>query len=168
MSTPTTMPAFELQEGFLYVVRKGTDVLGQMLSIEMSAQVPTRKVPRLGDTNKKTTYGSTEYSVRCELYSEEDPDQLAKLLNGTQKPGTGGWLGTEELVINPSAAAYDLEVDVYDQNTGTGDAVVGTYTIVNFKPTQLQFRVQADNPTTISMSGEPDRWYYSPTAAVGA
>ena len=168
MSTPVTMPAFELQEGFLYVVKKGTDIIGQMLSIEMSSQVPSRKVPRLGDTNKKTTYGSTEYSARCELYSEKDPDQLAKLLGGTQKPASGGWVGTEQLAINPSITPYDLKVDVYDENTGSGDAVVGTYTIVNFKPTQLQFRVQADNPTTISMSGEPDSWYYSPAAGVGA
>lgn len=168
MSTPITMPTFELQEGFLYVVKKGSDVIGQMLSIEMSAQVPTRKVPRLGDTNKKTTYGATEFSARCELYSEQDPDQLAKLLAGTQKPNTGGWVGTEQLKINPSVGAYDLTVNVYDKNTGSDDALVGAYTIKNFKPTQLQFRVQADNPTTISMSGEPDEWYYIPAAGVGA
>lgn len=168
MSTPTTVPTLEIQEGFLYLVRKGTDVLGQMLSVEMSVQTPTRKLPRLGDTQKVVSYGASEFSFRCELYTEKDPDQLAKLLGGTQKPGSGGWAGTEMLKINAAIAVYDLLVDVYGTNTGDSDSKVGTWTIKNFKPTQLQIRIQSENASTISMSGEPTEWYLSPAAGVGA
>lgn len=168
MSTPATTPTLEIQEGFLYLVRKGTDVLGQMLSVEMSVQTPTRKLPRLGDTQKIISYGASEFSFRCELYTEKDPDQLAKLLAGTQKPTTGGWEGTETLKINSAVAPYDLLIDVYGTNTGTSDAKVGTWTVKNFKPTQLQIRIQSENASTISMTGEPTEWYLGPAAGVGA
>lgn len=168
MSTPTTMPAFELQEGYQYVMRKSSTVLGQMTSIDLQATIQSRKIPRLGDTAKKISYGAAEYTARLEMYTEADPDGIALLLGGTTKPVSGGWVGTEKLVLNPSVAPFDLLVDVYDANTGSGDSLVGTWTLKNFKPTQVQFRVQADNASTFSISSDLTEWYLTPADGVGA
>lgn len=168
MASPTTVPAFQLQEGQVYVVKKSTNVIGQVVRINPQSQVQTRKVARLGDTTKKTSYQPTEHTVSMELYTEYDPAQLAHLLGGTAKPGSGGWVGTEKLFLNPTITAYDLTIEVYDAATDGADNLVGAWTLDNFKPTSLNVNIQADNPSTITMNGEMDDLWYIPAAGVGA
>lgn len=168
MASPTTVPAFQLQEGQVYVVKKSTSVIGQVVRINPQSQVQTRKVARLGDTTKKTSYQPTEHTVSLELYTEYDPAQLALLLGGTAKPGSGGWVGTEKLFLNPTIAAYNLLIEVYDAATDGADNLQGIWTLENFKPTSLNVNIQADNPSTITMNGEMDDLYYEPEAGVGA
>ena len=56
MASPTTLPTLQVQEGQLYVLRRGTSVIGQAVRVQPQSNVPTRKIPRLGDTNKATSY----------------------------------------------------------------------------------------------------------------
>ncbi|HNT76018.1 MAG TPA: hypothetical protein PKH77_13465 [Anaerolineae bacterium] len=168
MASPTTVPAFQVQEGQVFIVKKGTDVIGQVTRINPQAQSQTRKIARLGDTTKKVSYQPTEFTVSMEMYSEYDPKQLAILLAGTQKPGSGGWVGTEVLFLNPTIAAYDLLIDVYDAATDGSDTKVGTWTLDNYKPTSLNINIQADNPATITLNGEMENLTYTPTAGTGA
>lgn len=168
MATPTTVPTFELQEGQVFVVKKGTTVIGQATRINPQSQSQTRKIARLGDTSKKVSYQPTEHSASLEMYSEADPDQLAQILGGTVKPNSGGWVGTEKLFLNPSIAAYDLLIDVYDAATTGSNTKIGTWTLKTFKPTSINVNIQADNPTTITLNGEMEDLYYTPSAGVGA
>ena len=168
MATPTTMPALTYTEGQVYVLRKGTDVIGQALSVQLQSNIPTRKLARIGDTNKSTSYAPAEHTANIQMYSEFDPDQLAKMLGGTQKPTTGGWVGTETLYLNPSVAAYDLFVDVYDAATDGSDVLQGTWTISSFKPSSLSVPIQADNAIILTLNGECTALTYSPEAGIGA
>lgn len=168
MASPTTMPALQVQEGQLYVLRRGSTVIGQALRVQPQSNVPTRKVPRLGDTNKSTSYQPAEHSVSIEIYAERDPVALAQLLGGAVKPASGGWVGTEVLSLNPTVAAFDLFVDVYETATGTSDELAGTWTLENFKPSSLSVPVQADNVVTHTINGELDSLTYTPEAGYGA
>lgn len=168
MASPTTVPAFEIQEGQVFIVKKGTTVIGQATRINPQSTAQTRKIARLGDTSKKVSYQPTEHSVSLELYSESDPDQMAALLGGTTKPSSGGWVGSEKLFLNPTIAAFDLLIDVYDAATDGSDNKIGTWTLDDFKPTSLNVNIQADNPATITMNGEMIDLYYTPAAGVGA
>lgn len=169
MASPSgvTMPAFEVLEGFLYVLKKDTTVLGQCLRIQAQSQIPSRKVARIGDTTKKVTRQPTEHTANLEIYAEKDPDNLGKLL-GVSKPVSGGWAGTEKLTLNPSITPADLTIEVYNAATGTGDTKVGSWTLKNFVPTSLTIPVQADSVVTHQMNGECDDIYYSPAAGTGA
>ena len=174
MSTPVALPEFQVREGFLYIARVGTaagDVLGQVASVRMQSNSPTRKIPRLGDTNKFTSYSPVEHNANIELYAEGDPIGLAKILNGDQKPPTGGWDGTELLYLNPANAAYTLYVDQYETNTGgttPPDLLEGTWELAGFKPASLQTQMQADSVVTITIAGECNSVIYKPQAGIGA
>ena len=161
-----TFPNLELNESSVFVLRKGSSIIGQAIRVQPKSTIPTKKVARLGDTTKKVSYQPTESSVAIEIYTEKDPDQLAMLLAGTQKPGGGGWVGTEKLFLNPTITAYDLLVDQYNAATGTSDTLVGTWTMKNFKPTSLDLNVQSDNPATITINGEMEDFYLSPAAGL--
>ncbi len=168
MASPTTLPTLQVQEGQLYVLRKGVStIIGQAVRVQPQSNVPTRKIPRLGDTNKATSYQPAEHSVSIEIYAERDPAQMAQLLGGSTKPVSGGWAGTEELRLNPTVAAFDLFVDVYETATGSGDVLAGTWTLDNFKPSSLSVPVQADNVVTHTINGEIDDLYYTPAAGYG-
>jgi hypothetical protein len=158
----------EVTEGSVFVLRKATKIIGQAIRVQPKSQIPTKKIARIGDTTKKVSYQPTESSVNIEIYTEFDPDQLAAVLGGTQKPGSGGWVGTEQLVLNPTITAYDLILDQYDGALGTGDTLVGTWTMKNFKPTSLDLNVQSDNPATITINGEMENFYLVPHAGLGA
>lgn len=166
--SPVTMPTMEVNEGSVFILRKSTSVLGQVIRVQPKSTIPTKKVARIGDTTKKVSYQPTESSVSIEIYTEKDPDQLAILLAGTQKPGSGGWVGTEKLFLNPTITAYDLSLDQYDAATGTSDTLVGVWTLKNFKPTSLDLNVQSDNPATITINGEMEDFYLTPQDNVGA
>ena len=166
--SPITMPTFEVTQSSVYVVKKGSLVLGQVASANPQSNVPSRKLARLGDTNKHTTYQPAEHSMQLQMYSEFDPDQLAEILGGTIKPSTGGWAGTETLRLNPSIAAFDLTIDVYDAATGVSDTLQGAWTIDNFKPTTLNIPMGADSEITYTLNGECDDIYFSPDAGIGA
>ena len=159
-----TMPLMELTESSVFIVRKASNIIGQTIRIQPKSTIPTKKVARLGDTTKKVSYQPTESSVSLEIYTEKDPDQLALLLGGTVKPGSGGWVGTEKLFLNPTITAYDLLIDQYDAASGTSDALVGTWTLKNFKPTSLDLNLQSDNPATLTINGEMEDFYLSPHA----
>lgn len=163
MASPSavTMPAMEVNEGSVFVLRKGTDVIGQAIRVQPKSTIPTKKIARIGDTTKKVSYQPTESSVAIEIYTEKDPDQLAMLLAGTQKPG-GGWAGSEKLFLNPTITAYDLSLDQYNAATGTNDVLVGTWTMKNFKPTSLDLNVQSDNPATLTINDEMEDFYLGP------
>lgn len=161
------MPNFEVLEGFLYVLKKGTTVIGQCSRVQANSQIPSRKVPRIGDTSKKIVRQPTEHTCNLEIYAERDPDQMGNLL-GVTKPTSGGWVGTEKLTLNPSISPYDLLVEVYDAATGTGDTLVGKWTMKNFVPTSLSLPIQADSVVTHAINGECDDIYYTPSAGTGA
>lgn len=170
MSNPSgvTMPTFEIVPSAQYVARKGaSDVLGQVASINMTSNVPVEKVARVGDTSKSTSYKPAEHNGSIELYTEEDPDELAALL-GVTKPASGGWAGTEVIRLNPTIAAFDVFVDVYDGATGVSDTKVGQWTIDNFKPTSMNLTVGADSNVTITVNFECDDIFNEPEAGVGA
>lgn len=169
MASPAgvTMPDFEVLEGFLYVLKKGTAVIGQALRVQAQSQIPSRKVARLGDTSKKTTRAPTEHTANLEIYAEADVDQLGKIL-GVTKPASGGWVGTEKISLNPSIAAADYTLEVYNAATGTGDTKMGTWTLKNFVPTSLTVAPQADAVVTHQINGECDDIYYTPAAGTGA
>ena len=170
MASPygVTMPTFEVTESQVYVIKKSTTVLGQVVSIGPQSNIPTRKLPRIGDTNKKTSYGTVEHSVSMEIYSEFDPNEMAAIL-GVDKPATGGWVGNEQIRLNPSITAYDLTVEVYTAATGEAtDELAGSWTLKEFKPTQLGIRVQADNAVTFTVNGECNDIYYTPDTGYGA
>jgi hypothetical protein len=172
MASPfgVSMPDFEVTESQVYVVKKDSTVLGQVVSIGPQSNVPTRKLPRIGDTNKKTSYGTAEHSVSLEIYSEYDPTEMALIMSGGAiSRTTAGWLGTEQIRLNPSITAYDLIVEVYSSATGiTGDEFVGKWTLKEFKPSQLGIRVQADSAVTFTVNGECNDVYYTPDTGVGA
>ena len=157
--SPVTMPAFEVTESQVYVVKKSTTVMGQMASFAMQSNVPSRKVARIGDTNKSTSYSPAEHSANMELYSEFDPDELATILGD---PKGGNWAGTEELRLNSTITAYDLTVEVYDAATGVSDTLLATWTIDNFKPTSLAVQIRADSPVTYTINGECDDIFLTP------
>lgn len=163
-----TMPPFEVLEGQVYIVLKGTAVFGQVISINPQSQISTKKVARLGDTNKSTSYQPAEHSFSMEVYSEKDPNELAMLLGGTAKPSSGGWVGTEQLRLNATVAAYDLKIDVYNAATGSGDAKQGTWFLIGCKPASMNIQIQAENPGTVSINGECNDLYYTPAAGIGA
>ncbi len=156
-----TFPTLELNESSVFVLRKGSAIVGQAIRVQPKSTIPTKKVARLGDTTKKVSYQPTESSVAIEIYTEKDPDQLALILAGTLKPG-GGWAGTEKLFLNPTITAYDLTVDQYNAASGTNDTLVGVWTMKNFKPTSLDLNVQSDNPATITINGEMEDFYLTP------
>jgi hypothetical protein len=156
----------EVNEGSVFVLRKGSSVIGQAIRVQPKSTIPTKKIARIGDTTKKVSYQPTESSVAIEIYTEKDPDQLAQLLAGTTKPGGGGWAGTEKLFLNPTITAYDLLLDQYNAATGTSDTLVGTWTMKNFKPTSLDLNVQSDNPATLTINGEMEDFYLSPAAGL--
>lgn len=170
MTNPSgvTMATFEVLEGQVYVLVKGSSVFGQVLSINPQSQISTKKVARLGDTNKSTSYQPAEHSFSLEVYSEKDPNELAMLLGGTTKPGSGGWAGTEQLRLNATVTAYDLKVDVYGSATGSGDVKQGTWHLIGCKPASMNVQIQAENPSTISINGECNDIYYAPAAGIGA
>lgn len=165
--SPVTMPAFEVVEGQVYVVKKSTKVLGQMSSITLNSQTSTKKLARLGDTGKSTSYSPAEYTANLEMYSEFDPDQLGVML-GVTKPVSGGWVGTEVLRLNATTAAYDLTVEVYGSATGTSDVIKGIWTLTNFKISSMNVPITADNASTITLQGDCDDIKYIPSAGVGA
>jgi len=168
MASPATLPTFDFTQGEVYVIRKGTDVIGQAFSINISSNLPTRKIARLGDTDKSTTYAPAEHSANLTVYSEKDPSQLAMILGGTEKPATGGWAGTETLLLSPSATAYELSVDVYDAATTGTDTLQGTWTMTGFKPASLSVPIQADGVVTLTINGECNAVTYAPEAGIGA
>lgn len=170
MASPSgvTMPTVEILEGSVYVLLKGTAVLGQVISVQPQSQVQSRKLARIGDTNKTTSYSPAEHSFNVEVYAERDPNEMAALLGGTAKPVSGGWVGTEQLRLNPTVAKFDLKIDVYNAATGSGDTKQGTWHIVGFKPTTLNPTIQADAVVTIQINGECDDIYYQPAAGIGA
>ena len=47
--SPITMPTFEVTQSSVYVVKKGSIVLGQVASANPQSNVPSRKLARLGD-----------------------------------------------------------------------------------------------------------------------
>lgn len=165
--SPVTMPAFEVVEGFLYVLKLGTTVLGQCSKIQAQSQIPTRKMPRLGDTTKKVVRSPVESSINLTIYAEKDPDQLGKIL-GVSKPGTGGWLANTKLELNPSIAPYDLTIEVYATATGTSDTLAGIWTAKNFTPTSLNLPIQSDSVVEHQINGECDNLYYIPSTGYGA
>lgn len=169
MANPSgvTMPAFEVLEGQVFILKKGSTVFGQVISINPQSQTPTKKIARLGDTNKSTSYSPTEHSLKLEIYAEKDPNEMGALL-GVAKPGSGGWVGTEQIRLNATIAAYDLTIDVYNAATGSGDVKQGTWTIDNFKPANFNIQIQAENAAQVSLDGECDDIYYVPVAGIGA
>lgn len=168
MASPATLPTLDYLQGYVYVIRKGTNILGQMASINLQSNVPTQKIARIGDTDKSTTYAPAEHTVNLTMYSEKTAEQLALVLGGTAMPGTGGWVGTETLFLSPSATAYDLELDVYDAATSGTDTLQGTWTMSNFKPSSLSVPVQADGVVTLTINGECSSIVYAPEAGIGA
>lgn len=170
MSNPAgvTMPALDLLESSVAVLRKSSTVLGQVVRVQPQSQIPTRKVARLGDTNKYTSYQPAEHSLQLEIYGQKTVKEMALLLGGTAMPGSGGWVGTEVLRLNPTVAKFDLLLDVYDAATGTGDDLQGTWTFKNFKPTTLNPNYQSDSSLTFTINGECDDIYYEPEAGIGA
>ncbi len=170
MSSPSgvTMPAIEILESSVYVLKKGTQVLGQVVSVQPQSQIQSRKLARIGDTNKTTSYSPAEHSFNVEVYAEKDPNEMAALLGGTQKPVSGGWVGTEQLRLNPTVAKFDMTMEVYGSATGSNDELQGTWHIKGFKPTTLNPSVQADANVTIQINGECDDIYYQPEAGIGA
>lgn len=164
-----TMQAFEIVESAQAVVRKGaSDVLGQVASISLNSNVPTRKVARVGDTSKSTSYQPTEHSGSIVIYTELDPDEFGALF-GVTKPASGGWAGTEVIRLNPTIAAFDVFIDIYDAATGvSGDDKVGIWTLDNFKPTSLQVQIESDTTMQITVNFECDDIFYEPEAGVGA
>jgi hypothetical protein len=169
MASPTgvTMPAFEVAEGQVFVLKKGTQVIGQVSRINPRSQTPSRKIARIGDTTKKTSLSPTESNVSMELYHEMDPNDLGALL-GVPKPGSGGWVGTEEIRLNNTVAPYDLTIEVYDGAVGTGDVLQGKWTLDNFRPASMNVNIQADAAATVTVDGEVDDIYYTPEDGVGA
>ena len=166
--SPVTMPTLELVEGSVYVLKKATKVIGQAISVRPKASVPSKKVARIGDTNKKVSYQPAEHSVSIELFTEFDPDQLAALMGGTQKPASGGWAGTEKILLNPTIVAFDLILETYLTASGVSDVIQGIWTMKNFKPTSLDLNVQSESSSTITVSGEMDDLYYIPSSGIGA
>ena len=162
--SPVTMPAIELAEGSVFILKKGAVVIGQAINVRPKSSVPTKKVARIGDTNKNVSYQPAEHSVDIEIYTEFDPNQLAALLGGTAKPGSGGWVGTEILRLNPSIAAFDLTLEMYKTALGTSDALAGIWTMDDFKPTSLDLNVQSENASTITINGECADIFYEPEA----
>jgi hypothetical protein len=177
MASPYTisMPTFEITQSSVYVVKKYVDggsgdiVLGQVANANPQSNIPSRKLARLGDTNKHTTYQPAEHSMQLQMYSEFDPDQLAAVLGGTTKPISGGWASGTNLRLNPSVTAYDLVIEVYKSATGTSaDVFQGEWIIDNFKPTTLNVPIGADSEVTYTLNGECDDIYYMPVTALGA
>lgn len=166
--SPVTMPAFVVAEGQVFVLRKGSTVFGQVSRVNPRSNTPSRKIARLGDTNKATSLSPTENTVSMEIYHEKDPKELALLLGGTQKPASGGWVGSEQLALNATVTPFDLSVDVYDGATGTSDSLVGTWEIADFRPASMNVNIQADSASTITIDGEPSALTYEPAAGVGA
>ena len=168
MASPTTLPTLEYLEGQVAVLLKGSTVLGQVVSVSPQSQSATRKLARLGDTDKVTSYGPAEHSLSIELYAERDPDQLAALLGGSTKPGSGGWVGTEILHLNPTITAYNLTLDIYDAATSGTDNKIGSWTFAGFKPSSLSAPFSADNVANVTMNGECSSISYTPVAGYGA
>lgn len=167
MSKPgaVTMAPLAVMEGMVYVVSKGAEVLGQVTSINPASNVPTRKVSRLGDTDKATSYSPAEHTVGMEILSSYDARDLALIMGVTPPAAGAAWAAPfGPIFLNPATAAFDLTIDAYSANTGTaGDDLIGTWTLHNFKPTQLGATITADNPVSINCSGECDGIQYAPT-----
>ena len=166
--SPVTMPAFQVTEGQVFILRKASTVLGQVSRVNPRSNTPSRKIARLGDTNKSTSLAPTEHTISVEIYHETDPSELAAILGGTAKPGSGGWVGTEQLFLNATVTPFDLSVDVYDGATGTSDSLVGTWEIADFRPASMNVNIQADSAATITIDGEPASIIFEPAAGVGA
>lgn len=161
-----SLPAFELLQGQTAVLKKGSVIIGQAMSVSPQAQTNTNKHSRIGDFRQKTSYSASNNTVQVQFYAEHDPAQLGAFL-GVDKPGTGGWVGTEELRLNTTLPGYDLTIEIYDENSG--DAVLeGIWTLENFKPNQMGFNVEADNVTMFNLSGDVDDIYLIPEAGLGA
>ena len=162
-----TMAAFELTSSPQYVVKIGSTVVGQGNNFNLTSNVPVSKVARIGDTAKSTSRKPVENSWSIDLYAEEDFNELGLILGDT-KP-SGGWSGTEAITLDPTMAAYTLEVEVYDGANGATDALVGTYTLTNAVTTGVNFTIGSDDDAvTISVSGECDSWDLTPESGVGA
>ena len=160
-----TLPAFELMDGQVAVLKKGTDMIGQAARVNPQAQSATSKHARLGSSSKKTRYDAVESRVSVEFYTEHTLQQLGEML-GTSFPASGGWVGTEKIQLNSTLSAYDLTIEVYNDNvTGT---LEWTLTMKNFKPATFSIQFQADNVSMATLDGECDEFYIEPEAALGA
>lgn len=163
-----SMPTFSLLPGQVYVLKKGSRICGQVLSLNPQSQAPTKKVSRIGDTAKSTSFSPVEHTMQMEIYISKDFEELADLL-GFTVPASGGWVGTEQIGLNPTVSTYTLTIETYDANTGlNADNLVGTWTITGYRPSSLNVQIQAENESTATLNGEPGNIYYVPAAGVGA
>lgn len=165
MSAPktNTMPTFQLQEGQVAILMKGTRVFGQVIGLNPQSKTPTKKIARIGDTNKSTSFQPTEHTMQMELYVPGNFTEIADLLGFTIPSTT--WAGTETISLNATISTYTLLIKVYDANTGTNsDVLQGTWNITGFKPSSLNITFSAEDATKATLQGEPGAIYYTPAA----
>lgn len=159
MSNPTgiTMAALQLLNSSACVLKKGSTVLGQTQGVTPRATIPTEKVGRIGDTAKSTSYKPGEFSVQIRMWSDYTFNDLAEML-GVTTP-----VDSESIIkLDPTIAAFDLTLEIYDGATGVADELKGTLTITNFKPTTWELPIDPDANPVHTLDGECDEWHLVP------
>ena len=154
-----TLSDLVVKESYVFVLKKGSNVLGQIRSVQPQAQGTVRQHARIGDVNQKSTAGPNQNTVTIEVYVDDNLYDLARVL-GIEPPG-GGWTGSETIKLNPSVTAYDLTIEQYDVNDSTG-TLKAVWTLKGCTPSQFSPDITADSEVTAQIQVTCEDIYVTP------
>lgn len=106
MTRPTFAHDLEVRQQYLSMVYHAFPgqafvLLNQGRAFSPSQTGDTSEYSRVGDKNKKTVAQTVKTDFNVQVYVEDDLTELARIMAGEVRPG-GGWLGTEELQLDPT------------------------------------------------------------------
>jgi hypothetical protein len=173
MTTRTdVLPTFDINAHYKYLVYQKLDadtayqLLGQLKNIDVNGQADQKEYKRVGDQNATKRAGSIAWDVTVVLYDDNDFEEVARCL-GAAKPSSGGWIGTETVILDPTKIS-DFQIKKFDGVT-TAANLLSTESLSNFKPAGLKAGIDAEGDArTYEISGSIDSWQWSPQAGMGA
>ena len=136
-------------------------LLDQAKVITPASSAEEKKYNRIGDPNSLVVGGQVETDVTLQTYMDTGLEELA-LLMGVEKPG-GGWVGTEELDLDPTLLV-DIKIVNYE-GTDVGDSPVSAEFVNRFRPLNFSNPEDADGDGRIvDISGKAVAYYIIPEA----
>lgn len=135
--------------------------LDQGKVVTPNASAEQKEYRRIGDQNVTKVGGAVTIDVTCQLYVENNWEEIALIL-GVPRPG-GGWAGTENIQLDPTKY-IDLKVENYDGIT-TAATLRSTEYINRFNPQTLSPALDADGDARLAdLSGAAVAYYIIPVA----
>lgn len=134
---------------------------GRVLTPDQAAD--EREYKRIGDRSSVKVASTVATSVNITLYVENDIEELARVL-GVVRPG-GGWVGTEELKLDPTKI-IDFKIENYS-GIDVGSALLFAEYVNRFRGSKLTMALDAEGDVRIAeITGACDDYYIIPAAGV--